>query len=130
MVPWLPSNIKETINLSHEVVTKKESAKLSKLTDGLDVIEKRLIDKVNPISTRELKACSKLINANLDLVNLTNKVDDKEIDVIMKRISTLFSKIIHTSESQASAIAAPKESLKFEPVLNLVFLCDIDAHDD
>src|ERR1700722_7362097 len=123
---WFPYYLKFVIDSSLEIKNISDQKRIEALTNSIKILEDRIANK--EISNAELKACRRLNYPN----SAYNESDP--IFSLKQRISKIYSTIFQESEKLMIAETLydtisllPKQ--KKEPVLNVVYLCDMDCED-
>jgi ankyrin repeat protein len=129
---WAPVGIKSIIDFSTESNNFTNPEKIKVVNSNISSIEEKI--HLNAITNQELKVCLKLINENISLIKNDVALGSDSEKQLRQRITNLFDTLKKIAETQLVEVAtspAPAASAaKPVPVLNMVFLCDIDCHDE
>lgn len=124
---WAPASLFNIIKTTKELDS-VDPLKVKSIYNNISRLEHKISSK--SISVREMKICLQLIHKNISILDVPS--NDVEIEQIKKRIANLFSIFREASFMQCVKILGhitPPPIAKLDPVLNLLFLCDIDSRD-
>jgi ankyrin repeat protein len=128
---WAPTSVRSIINFSSESINFTNPDKIKLINSKISSLEEKI--HLNAITNQELKVCLQLIDENISLIKDDVIQGGDSAKQIRQRITNLFSSLKNIASTQLVEVSgvnlSPIPSLKPVPVLNLVFLCDIDCPD-